>query len=92
MLNPLNRHLLLEKVEIEAPQEDSLVLVPDDYKLKSQSAHGIYKLLATAADCEKINKNFVNCKGVVDESMVQKISLGKENYYLVLENYVYGSY
>ena len=92
MFKPLNRHLMVEKVEIEEPEKDSLVLVPDDYKLKSQSAHGLYKVIAIAQDCEKVNENLMFANIVVDESMVQKISLGKEKYYLVLENYVYGSY
>ena len=92
MFKPLNRHVLLEKVEVEDPQEDSLVLVPEDYRLEKQSLHGLYKILAHAHDCEKINETLINYHIIVDERMVQKISLGKESYYLVLENYIYGSY
>tara|TARA_R100000008_G_scaffold86307_1_gene78829 strand:- start:8269 stop:8550 length:282 start_codon:yes stop_codon:yes gene_type:complete len=93
MLNPLNRHLVLEEVEIEEEKEEgSLVLVPEDYKLKKQSVHGVYKVVGRAQDCEKINEKIVGKNVVVEEGMVQKVSLGKEKYYLVLENYVYGSY
>ena len=93
MFKPLNRHLLVEKVELEAEKEkeDSLVLVPDDYKLIKKSAHGLYKVIAEAEDCEKVS----NCEGreiVVDESMVQKIALNNKTYYLILENYIYGVY
>jgi hypothetical protein len=29
---------------------------------------------------------------VVEESMVQEITIGEERYYLVLENYIYGMF
>jgi len=90
MFEPLNRHLLIEKVDQEEPKEDSLVLVPDDYKLKSQ--FGSYKVICCAPDCEKVDESYVSRNIVVEESMVQKISLKGETYYLVLENYVYGLY
>jgi hypothetical protein len=92
MFSPLNRHLLLEEVEeIPVEKEESLVLVPDDYSIK-KSPHDIYKILKLAPDCEKLKEEHVNCKIVVDESMVQKITIGEERYYLVLENYVYGTF
>ena len=93
MINPLNRHLVLEEIELkEEKQEDSLVLVPDDYKLQKQSLYGVYKVIAKAPDCERVGESLVGCRVVVDESMVQKIPLGEEKYYLILENYVYGSH
>tara|TARA_R110000824_G_scaffold67377_8_gene174578 strand:+ start:24170 stop:24454 length:285 start_codon:yes stop_codon:yes gene_type:complete len=90
MLKPLNRHLLIEKVEMEEEkQEESLVLVPDDYKLAKKSLHGVYNIIDAAEDCEKV-LNCKNKKVVVDETMVQEIVLSNKTYYLVLENYVYG--
>jgi len=90
MFKPLNRHLLVEKVELEEPQqEQSFVLVPDDYKIAKKSSHGVYNVLDAAADCEKV----LDCKGkeiIVDETMVQEIVLSSEKYYLILENYVCG--
>jgi len=92
MFSPLNRHLLVEEVEQEAPEkEESLVLVPDDYSIK-KSPHGTYKILKLAPDCEKIKEGHINYNIVVDESMVQEISLGAQTYYLILENYVYGTF
>jgi hypothetical protein len=49
----------------------------------------VYNVVDASDDCEKV----LDCKNkkiVVDETMVQKIVLNKEAYYLVLENYVYG--
>jgi len=91
MFSPLNRHLLVRQVEEEPVQEEeSLVLVPDDYAIK-KSPHGLYEILRVAPDCEKIGEAHINCHVVVDESMVQKITIGDQRYYLVLENYIYGA-
>ena len=90
MFSPLNRHLLIEEITTEpTPKEESLVLVPDDYSIK-KSPYGTYKILKLAPDCEKLKKEYINCDIIVDESMVQEITIGDQEYYLVLENYVYG--
>ena len=91
MFNPLNRHLLVEEIEEALEKEESLVLVPDDYSIK-KSPHGTYKILKLAPDCEKLREEHINCNIVVDESMVQEITVGDQRYYLVLENYVYGTF
>ena len=90
MFKPLNRHLLIKKVELEEEEkEESLVLVPDDYKLAKKALHAVYNVIDTAEDCEKV-LDCTNKKVVVDETMVQEIVLSNKTYYLVLENYVYG--
>ena len=90
MFNPLNRHILIEKIEEQkSTKEESLVLVPDDYKIKN-SLYGLYKVLNFAPDCEKIEEHHVNCNIVVNETMVEEMTIGDETYYLILENYVYG--
>ena len=89
MFKPINRHLLVEKVDLEPAKEESFVLVPDEYKIAKKTSHGVYNVLDAAEDCEKV----LDCKGkqiVVDETMVQEIVLSSKTYYLVLENYVYG--
>ena len=91
MFSPLNRHLLVEEITREASTEESLVLVPDDYSVK-KSPHGLYKIVKTSPDCEKFGEQHTNCNVVVEESMVQEITIGEERYYLVLENYIYGTF
>jgi len=89
MFRPLSRHVLVDKVEEETPSEEkSLVLLPDDYKLKSQ--FGLYRILCCAEDCEKMNPSYIDQEVVVEESMVQEITIRNHRYYLVLENYIYG--
>ena len=91
MFSPLNRHLLVRQVEEESVQEEeSLVLVPDGYTVK-KSPYGLYEILLAAPDCEKIGEAYINCHVVVDESMVQEVTIGDQRYYLVLENYIYGA-
>jgi hypothetical protein len=91
MFSPLNRHLLVEEITREASTEESLVLVPDDYSVK-KSPHGLYKIVKASPDCEKFGEQHINCNVVVEESMVQEITIGEERYYLVLENYIYGTF
>ena len=92
MFNPLNRHLLIEEIEEEsAEKEESLVLVPDDYSVK-KSPYGLYKVVRVAPDCEKFGEKYVGHNIVIDESMVQEVTICKQTYYLILENYVYGVY
>ena len=89
MFSPLNRHVLIEKAEKgPQPEEKSLVLLPDDYELKSQ--FGLYKVIHHAQDCEKINESYIDREIVVEESMVQEITIHNRQYYLILENYIYG--
>jgi len=89
MFSPLNRHLLLEKIEEKTDEKKSTILVPDDYKIKT-SPYGMYVVLRKAPDCEKV-KN-VGATVVVNEAMVEEISVNNRKYHLILENYVYGLY
>jgi hypothetical protein len=92
MFSPLNRHLLIEEVEEEPiEKEESLVLVPEDYSIK-KSPYGLYKVLKIASDCEKFGEKYINYNIIIDESMVQKITISNQTYYLILENYIYGIY
>ena len=87
---PTNRHLLIEKVEEKKEESKSTILVPDDYKVKS-SPYGLYTVKDIAGDCEK-SFGGNGTKIVVNDSMVEEISVEGEKYYLVLENYVYGMF
>ena len=91
MFSPLNRHLLVEEITRETSTEESLVLVPDDYSVK-KTPYGLYKIVNASPDCEKFGEQHINCNVVVEESMVQEVTIGEERYYLVLENYIYGTF
>ena len=86
MLRPVNRHIL---VDYSPPQEsaDSGVLLPDDYKPPTED-YVVVNVLAVSEDVS------IRCNTddqiVIDKKMLQEITVGHSNYYLILENYVMG--
>ena len=88
--SPLNRHVLLFPVEEEEPENPGTILVPDDY-IKVKSPYEVYKIIEVANDCEKIRRENTGQEVVVNGSMVEEIKVHGITYYLLLENYVYGT-
>ena len=86
---PCNRHVLLKEVEQAPDDTTSTILVPDDYKVKT-SPYGVYTIVATAADCGKLRNLSSGAKVVVNDAMVENISVEGQNLVLVLENHIYG--
>ena len=86
MLRPVNRHIL---VDYSPPQEsaDSGILLPDDYKPPAED----YVLVNVLAISDDVS---IRCNTddqiVIDKKMLQEITVGHSNYYLILENYVIG--
>jgi hypothetical protein len=90
MLEPLNRHVLLEPIETEETEEEkSTILVPDDYSVP-KSRYGLCKILAIARDCDKFNNTDVSKTVLVNNSMIEEIKVEETVYYLMLENHAYG--
>ena len=86
MLRPVNRHIL---VDYSPPQEstDSGIFLPDDYKPPTED-YVVVDVLAVSEDVS------IRCNTddqiVIDKKMLQEITVGHSNYYLILENYVIG--
>ena len=89
IFKPLNRHTLLHPVEKVEKENESTILVPDDY-VKVKSPYETYVVVDVARDCEKIRDGDIGQQVVVNNSMVEEIKVHGETYYLLLENYVYG--
>ena len=90
MLEPLNRHVLLEPIETEETEEEkSTILVPDNYSVP-KSRYGLCKVLAVARDCDKFNSTDVSKIVLVNNSMIEEIKVEDSIYYLILENHIYG--
>ncbi len=85
---PLNRHLLLSKIK-EEEEKKSTILVPDDYSVV-KARHETYGVIAVAKDCEKVPRDYVGQKVLVNNAMVEEVNIKGETYYLLLENHVYG--
>ena len=90
-LEPLNRHLLLSLVQEEKEEKKSTILVPEDYSVV-KSRHETYGVVAMAKDCEKIPRDYIGQKVVVDNTMVEEVNIKGQTYYLILENYIYGRF
>ena len=88
MFVPLNRHILVKREENEEPVNDRSFVLPDDYA-KPKEPYEVVEVLAAASDCKMIVN--VGDKIVVERSMVNPIAVDGSEYYLVLENYVYGA-
>ena len=85
---PFNRHILIELLEQEEEEKKQAFLLTDDYK-KQKSPYVLCKVINFANDC-KVDIT-TNTNIVVQRSMIEQIEIVNKTYYLVLENYVYGS-
>ena len=85
---PFNRHILIDIIEEEEEEKKHSFLLPDDYK-KQKSPYVLCKVRNFSYDC-KIDIT-TNMDIVVQRSMIEMIEIMGKTYYLVLENYVYGS-
>ena len=86
---PSNRHLLVKKNDTPEESSPSAVLLPEDYKPKTET-YGVYTIVAEAPDCSIVDVE-VGDTVVVEQSMVKEISHNKEKFFLVQENYVLGA-
>lgn len=86
MLQPMNNYLVVEPV-LEK-QEESGILVPDDYKV-NQSAFCLVKLIAKTSNSRLTNVP-EGTNIIVPSHMVEEINLFGEIHHVVLENNVVG--
>lgn len=86
-IKPVNRYLWLNPIEEKAVKEEkkSAILVPDNYTV-AESPHKLFEVKAVADDCTLQVQPAQKIIG--DNTMVNKIELNGEQYYLLLENYV----
>ena len=83
-IKPLNRHLVVEKVEEKRENKDlSGFVVPEEFRPKDE--YSVVKVLDIAED-SKLKASWVGRKVIVEASMMFEV-VGST---LVLENYVYG--
>jgi|TARA_R110002050_G_scaffold193420_1_gene328383 co-chaperonin GroES (HSP10) len=82
---PYNRHLLINPIE-EDQIEQTGILLPDDYK--SKNPFGVGKAVDVASDCTL--DIFAGEKVVYSTNMLENVTIGGKDYFLLLENYVLG--
>lgn len=82
---PCNRHLLVNPIE-EDEIENTGILLPEDYKAKNP--FGVARILKKSADCAI--DVFPGEKVTYSSNMIQNITIGGKEFFLLLENYVLG--
>ena len=86
-LYPRNRHLVVEPIEEDKEVEESAVLLPEGYGTPEPPFLQA-RVKEVSPDCKS---NFTKGDTVVlERSMLQEVTVEDAEFYLVLENYVYG--
>jgi len=86
VFTPVNRHILIKTVEDDSDGEP-LIVLPDDYKPKKEK-HTLVQVLNSAEDVRFNLKN--NPRIIVDQSMIEEISINNTIYRIIQDNYVIG--
>jgi len=82
-----NRYINIELIQDEIKENNSLVVLPSDYK-KPEKPYALGKVIDWAPDVKLLLE-----KGEViifEKRMLNKIEVYGKMHYLVLENYIYG--
>lgn len=83
-MKPVNRHLLIQTmVEVEE-ESTSTFLLPDNYKTKKVERYERVTILQHAEDCKITHLG----DAIVEASMIEEVSIGKDIYFIIPENYV----
>jgi co-chaperonin GroES (HSP10) len=86
-MKPFNRHLLVQPIEEEQEEQQSVIVLPSDYE-KPVSPYLTAEVLAHSEDCaQDLTRGDIV---VVERRMIHTIEIYNKTYYLVLENYIFG--
>ena len=86
---PYNRHLVVDLIEETEEEQESLVVLPTDYK-KPTSPFAKAIVIDVADDSKFANALNLNDVVLVERRMLHKVDINEYSFYLILENYVYG--
>ena len=89
-MKPVNRHLLIEKIEEQQEERPygSTFLLPEDYKVKTEERYVPVEIIDISDDSEKFHEYHRGKTCVVEASMINEIKLGGTTYQIIGENYV----
>ena len=89
MFRPVNRYIQIKIHKLEDDLDDFGIVLPDDYNTK-QEKHIVASVLAWAPDVRFCEQLAEDKKIVVDQSMVEEISINNSQITIILDNYVVG--
>jgi len=85
---PCNRHYLIQPEAAEQSGDSPSILIPDEYRPKV--AFVVAEVLAIADDCKIVSSLQSGSKILCNNTMIEEVKIGKQTYYLLLENHVLG--
>lgn len=86
---PLNRYIEIEVEPTRAPQTESGILLPNDFKVE-EARHACVKVKSWDKEVRFANSLNKNSYLIVDKSMVENVTVNGETINLILDNYVLG--
>ena len=86
---PTNRHILVSIMQDDSEENKSLIYLPEDYK-KAEARYALCSVSAVSGDSKFFNSLKKADTVVVDRTMIQKIEVKGNEFYLILENYILG--
>jgi len=87
--NPRNRFILLKEVPKTHDSKKPTILLPEEYTAKL-SPYGVYQIHEYSGDCTKLSVDDIGKLVLVNESMVETVSVDQGDFLLILENHIYG--
>jgi len=86
---PINRHVLLGDIPQDVVKDKPTILLPEEYTAKI-SPYAVYEVIQCSSDCSKLNVEDIGKLVVVNQSMVEVVSVDQGEFLLILENHLYG--
>jgi co-chaperonin GroES (HSP10) len=87
MFKPVNRHIIIDPPQENSSETTSGILLPDDYS-PTQEKYATVTVLAWATDVR-----FSLYEGreiIVDQNMIDEVTINNEKFNMILDNYVIG--
>ena len=89
MFVPVNRYVHIEIKKPEQDLDDFGIVLPDDYSPKEER-YVVADVVSSATDVRFHYQLKEGTKVVIDQSMIEKISINNETITIILDNYVVG--
>ena len=87
MIRPVNRYLYVENNTKEAIEQETGILLPDDFKPKEERYISVI-VRAWASDVRFSDYLVEGAAVIVDRTMLEEISLNNETFTVIQDNYV----
>ena len=90
---PMNKHLLVEPVDL-SPKKESLLALPEDYKAQTKGRYETVKFVSMADDCDNVFDTLFDFEGevilIVDKTTLEEVFIKDNKYSIVHQNGVVG--